>query len=135
MLPNVCMTKMGKSWLIFNWFTITCFYQHSNALSILVTCEFLNKILHLYQLNSNRDGQKREAALFRSVHDKKLHPLASKTDIVWQVVDDVGIIKQQSEHQQKARYRMADDPERLEAPKEAKNEDWEKSGYIAAWET
>ena len=43
-----------------------------------------------------------------------------------------GTNRQQSEHRKKAKYRMPDDPERLEVPMEAKNEDRGTCGYIAA---
>ena len=57
------------------------------AISMVVAPESAAKFRHLYQSNSNREGQKSEATSFKwSKVIKERHPVASKTKSVWQFV-------------------------------------------------
>ena len=116
--------------------------ETTHAASMIVTNEAADKIWQLYQSNSDRDGKNSEKTPFRSVRVQWTAPcrvenehraaLSGRRIRPFRHLQHLGTIRQQSEHRKKAWFRTSDDPERQEATKNAKEEDREKSGYIAA---
>ena len=58
-----------------------------------------------------------------SVQNGHRTAIFGRLSILFRHRQHLGTVRQQSEHQQKPEFRIADDPVRQEAPKEAENED------------